>query len=212
MSVANICPLLVTLIAIISPCISSSCERSVVRCLRGRPDAVGSVTSPSSFTDSSCGIGVCEAPFDPPRSASSSPSSSPSLDTRVVSRFPCLVAAKTEGEEIGQYVMALFRQSTLHPRWPSHSGLLLFAMLMLVCMLQGLGGCVGFGGVSAGACKLRTEAQQLWRMRPERHKRPVGYLCTRAIRHYFTQSPNSASCSAVMRSNMPYVAIYGNMT
>jgi hypothetical protein len=60
------------------------------------------------------------------------PSSSPSFDTRARSGLVCLVAAKTEGEDMGQYVMALYRQLILHLRRPSHCGRVSFMERMLV--------------------------------------------------------------------------------
>jgi hypothetical protein len=60
------------------------------------------------------------------------PASSPSFDTRARSGLACLVAAKTEGEDMGQYVMALYRQSILHLCRPSHCGRVSFMEHMLV--------------------------------------------------------------------------------
>lgn len=63
----------------------------------------------------------------------------PSLETRTRSALECLAAAKTEGDEMGQYVMALYQQLILHLRRPSH-GRVLFTGLMVASMLHDAAG------------------------------------------------------------------------
>jgi hypothetical protein len=111
------CPLLVTLIAIIWPCISSSMGWSDARSFSF------TATSPSAVASSTLD---CELPFGPL-------SLTPSFDTRVRSGLVCLVAAKMEGEEMGQYVMALYRQSNLHLGRPSHCGTVSVTVFMASC-------------------------------------------------------------------------------
>jgi hypothetical protein len=121
-------PLLVTLIAITSPWMSSSTTCSGAL---GRDDG----TRSSSFTaPSPC---ATAASLPPGRGLSFGASclarsSSPSFETRARSGSVCLVAAKTEGEDMGQYVMALYRQWILHLRRPFHCGRVSFMERMLV--------------------------------------------------------------------------------
>lgn len=105
--VANICPLRVTRIAIISPCISSSAAVSNT--------LVFSVVAPSAYpvplvpsdTNSGSVRRLEESSGSSGRSCDCWPRI-PSWETTVRSGFVCLVAANTEGDEMGQYVMALF--------------------------------------------------------------------------------------------------------
>jgi hypothetical protein len=50
-----------------------------------------------------------------------------------------LLAAKTEGEDMGQYVMALYQQSIRHRR-SSHCGVVLVTELMVAERLHGAAG------------------------------------------------------------------------
>lgn len=68
------------------------------------------------------------------------PSSIPSLETRNCSVLLCLVAAKTEGDEMGQYVMALYQNLILHLRRPYYCWVMLFEERILAEMLHGASG------------------------------------------------------------------------
>ena len=102
-------PLLVALTAMISPCTSSSANGSGVRGCGGDVPSF-SFNSASSCVDVSSSVGAWEPSSDVPWWSSGRARSVPSWDSCVRSGFVCLVAAKTEGEEMGQYVMAVYEQ------------------------------------------------------------------------------------------------------
>ncbi len=107
--VANMCPFLATLMAMMSPCRSSSTDCVDVLFFR-----VFVPSSPSdSFISRLFGVGG-SSPVPGNRSLSGPPffcvASRPSSETIVRSDLVCFVAANTEGDEIGQYVMALYRR------------------------------------------------------------------------------------------------------
>lgn len=110
--VANNCPLLVTRIATISPCTSSSANcPGVCACDSVCPLFSASAPSPSSIDVSSSSVLSADPVSDAPWRPLCVARSVPSWDIGVRSRFVFLVAAKTEGEEMGQYVMAVYGQS-----------------------------------------------------------------------------------------------------
>jgi hypothetical protein len=93
----------------ISPCTSSSANGSSVRgCCSDAPSFSFSSSPPS--VDVSSSVGACEPLSDVSSRSSGCACSVPSWDSCVRSGFVCLVAAKTEGEEMGQYVMAVYGQ------------------------------------------------------------------------------------------------------
>jgi hypothetical protein len=103
--VANMCPLLVTLMAMMVPCTSSSTDAPFL-----------SSTSLLLCADATSPGCVCDG-----LSASCSPGcwcSAPSCEVCARPGSVRLVAAKTEGDEIGQYVMAVYRKRRLHLRAP----------------------------------------------------------------------------------------------
>jgi hypothetical protein len=166
---------------------------------RGRGDG-----TPSSFTTSSPCAVVASLSRDCGASSGASclaPSSSPSLDTRVRSGLVCLVAAKTEGEDMGQYVMALYRQLILHLRRPSHCGRVSFMERMLVRTPRDAGCRVKCGCVDVVPGCLAVNARS-WSW-PELRRR--GRRCSlnrdkEAVMSSLHLAPNSALQNAQHRS------------
>jgi hypothetical protein len=85
----------------------------------------------------------------------------------------CLVAAKTEGEDMGQYVMALYRQLILHLRRPSHCGRVSFMERKLVRTPRDAGCRVKCGCVRCCAWVPGGERPQLELARAEAQGLPM---------------------------------------
>jgi hypothetical protein len=138
-------PLLVAWTAMISPCTSSSANGSGVRgCRGGMP--LFSFNSSSSCVDAPSSVGAWESSSDVPWSSSGRARSVPSWDSCVRSGFVCLVAAKTEGEEMGQYVMAVYEQlAAAFARPITLRGVVIHEARSGCCRVASRG-CVMFGG------------------------------------------------------------------
>jgi hypothetical protein len=121
----------------------------------------------------------------------------PSFETRDRSVFVCLVAAKTEGDEMGQYVMALYQQLILHLRTPCYCGVILFTEFMLAGTLQDAAGArTGVAVLMFVACT----AEGLWVYEAQRCGVQVRALfCSSGVRdkregvfHHLLHAPGSA--------------------
>jgi hypothetical protein len=142
-------PLLVALTAMISPCTSSSANGSGVWGCRGGVPSF-SFNSSSPCVDVPSSVGAWEPSSDVPWCPSGAACSVPSWDSCVCSGFVCLVAAKTEGEEMGQYVMAVYKQlGAAFARPITLRGVIIHGARSGCCRVASRG-CVMFGGEQPG--------------------------------------------------------------
>jgi hypothetical protein len=180
------CPLLVALTAMISPCTSSSANGSDVwGCRGGVPSFPFNSSSPCVDVPSS--VGAWESSSDVPWCSSGSARSVPSWDSCVCSGFVCLVAAKTEGEEMGQYVMAVYKQlGAAFARPITLRGVIIHGARSGCCRVASRG-CVMFGGEQPGrGAAAQAPTPSLTRLSCMLHSSPLFYLSVFAARSLYT--------------------------
>jgi hypothetical protein len=198
-------PLLVALTAMISPCTSSSANGSGVWGCRGGVPSFSSNSS-SSCVDVPSSVGAWEPSSDVSWCSSGCARSVPSWDSCVCSGFVCLVAAKTEGEEMGQYVMAVYKQlGAAFARPITLRGVIIHGARSGCCRVASRG-CVMFGGEQPGrGAAAQAPTPSLTRLSCMLHSSPLFCLSVFAGRSSYT---NKSIGSKKLQTNSKRALLY----